>query len=204
MPNRSVVPTTKVTLNGGQRTALTAKDGSFVFRDVDPGVYLLEVLSTTFHYSTMKIKLDEKTGIIAIEYKYPGAPRKEAIHPLLLTAHTKWNHFDKKEGVKIGGYLKSPMTIMMILSFGMMFFLPKMMANLDPEQLEEIKGQQKAVTDSASSFSLSDMLTNVLSGSAAQPPTAPQQPQAVSQAQRSTASHGSGRGSGSRGKKRHS
>ena len=69
---------------------------------------------------------------------------------------------------------------------------------------QEIKGQQKAVTDSASSFSLSDMLTNVLSGSAAQPPTAPQQPQAVSQAQRSTASHGSGRGSGSRGKKRHS
>ena len=58
-----------MTLNGGQRTALTAKDGSFVFRDVDPGVYLLEVLSTTFHYSTMKIKLDEKTGIIAIEYK---------------------------------------------------------------------------------------------------------------------------------------
>lgn len=31
---------------------------------------------------------------------------------------------------------KSPMTIMMVVSMAMMFFLPKMMANLDPEQLE--------------------------------------------------------------------
>lgn len=203
MPDRSVVPTTKVALNGGQRTALTARDGSFVFRDVTPGVYLLEVLSTTFHYSAMKVKVDDKTGIIAIEYKYPGAPRKETIHPLLLTAHTKWRHFEKKEGVKIGGYLKNPMTIMMILSFGMMFFLPKMMASLDPEQLEEIKGQQKAVANTASSFSLTDVLTNALSGNAPQTPASPQPPQA-SQAQRSTAGQGSGRSSGSRGKKKHS
>lgn len=38
--------------------------------------------------------------------------------------------------MKIGGMFKSPMTIIMILSFGLMFLLPKMMANLDPEQLE--------------------------------------------------------------------
>lgn len=36
----------------------------------------------------------------------------------------------------MGGMFKSPMTIIMILSMVMMFFLPKMMANLDPEQLE--------------------------------------------------------------------
>lgn len=46
------------------------------------------------------------------------------------------NHFEKKEGMKMGGMFKSPMTIMMIVSFGLMFLLPKMMANMDPEQLE--------------------------------------------------------------------
>lgn len=56
-------------MNGGQHTSLTAKDGSFAFHDVTPGVYLLEVQSATFHYSAMKIKLDDQTGIIAIEYK---------------------------------------------------------------------------------------------------------------------------------------
>lgn len=51
-------------------------------------------------------------------------------------ATARRNHFEKREGVKVGGMFKSPMTIIMILSMVMMFFLPKMMANLDPEQLE--------------------------------------------------------------------
>lgn len=38
--------------------------------------------------------------------------------------------------MKVGGMFKSPMTIMMVASMVMIFFLPKMMANLDPEQLE--------------------------------------------------------------------
>lgn len=58
-------------LNGGQRSSMSARDGSFTFQDVPAGVYLLEVLSTTFHYSAMKIKIDDANGIIAIEYKVP-------------------------------------------------------------------------------------------------------------------------------------
>lgn len=38
--------------------------------------------------------------------------------------------------MKVGGMFKSPMTIIMVFSMIMMFFLPKMMENLDPEQLE--------------------------------------------------------------------
>lgn len=56
-------------MNGGQHSSLTARDGSFAFRDVAAGVYLLEVLSPNFHFSAMKIKVDDMTGIIAIEYK---------------------------------------------------------------------------------------------------------------------------------------
>lgn len=38
--------------------------------------------------------------------------------------------------MKVGGVLRSPMTIMMIATMGLMMFLPRMMASLDPEQLE--------------------------------------------------------------------
>ncbi|CAN0528565.1 unnamed protein product, partial [Ectocarpus sp. 8 AP-2014] len=96
----------------------------------------------------------------------PGAPRKEAIHPILLTAHTKWNYFEKREGMKVGGMFKSPMTIIMVISMAMMFFLPKMMENLDPEQLEEIKDQQKAVQESTANLSFSSLLSNALAGQA--------------------------------------
>lgn len=47
------------------------------------------------------------------------------------------NHFEKREGMKVGGGMfKNPTTILMVLSMVLMLFLPKMMANLDPEQLE--------------------------------------------------------------------
>lgn len=45
--------------------------------------------------------------------------------------------------MKVGGMFKSPMTIMMVASMVMIFFLPKMMANLDPEQLE-VRGRKTA------------------------------------------------------------
>eukprot|EP00904_Undaria_pinnatifida_P004988 jgi/Undpi1/1619/HiC_scaffold_11.g05009.m1 len=179
---------------------MTSRDGSFAFQDVPAGVYLLEVLSTTFHYSAVKIKVDDTTGIIAIEYKYPGAARKETVHPILLTAHTKWNHFEKREKMKIGGMFKSPMTIIMIGSMVMMMFLPKMMANLDPEQLEEIKGQQKAVADTASNMSISDLFSSAFSGAQAQPAAQPPPP---SQSQRGLAGTAGAGGSRGRGKKKH-
>lgn len=73
-------------MNGGQHSSLTARDGSFAFRDVTAGVYLLEVLSPNFHYSAVKIKVDDKTGIIAIEYKVlpAAASRRVAARHVLV------------------------------------------------------------------------------------------------------------------------
>lgn len=48
---------------------MSARDGSFTFEDVPAGVYLVEVLSTTWHYSAVKVKVDDTTGIVALEYK---------------------------------------------------------------------------------------------------------------------------------------
>lgn len=66
---RTFITHLQVVLNGGQHWAMTARDGSFTFRHVSPGVYLLEVLSTTHHYSSLKIKLDDQGGLIVVEYK---------------------------------------------------------------------------------------------------------------------------------------
>eukprot|EP00752_Nemacystus_decipiens_P001590 g1551.t1 len=69
------------------------------------------------------------------------------------------NHLEKREGMKVGGMFKSPLTIVLVLSMIMMVFLPKMMENLDLEQLEEMKPQQKTVQDSTANLSFSDMLS---------------------------------------------
>ena len=56
-------------MNGGQRWSMSARDGTFTFEDVPAGVYLVEVLSTTHHYSAVKVKVDDTTGVVALEYK---------------------------------------------------------------------------------------------------------------------------------------
>ena len=55
---------------------------------------------------------------------------------VLLLLPARRNHFEKWEGIKSGGMFKSPMAIMLVITAVLMVFLPKMMENLDPEQLE--------------------------------------------------------------------
>ncbi|KAH8063110.1 hypothetical protein JL722_2272 [Aureococcus anophagefferens] len=45
------LPTTEVVLNGGEYRTYTRPDGGFVFHDVEPGVYLLDVLSVDYIFS---------------------------------------------------------------------------------------------------------------------------------------------------------
>ncbi|CAN0048667.1 unnamed protein product [Discosporangium mesarthrocarpum] len=78
LPDRSAVPTTKVVLNGGQASSLSALDGSFLFRGVAPGVYLLEVLSTVYHFSHAKVRVDQGGEVTVLEYKVREERKKKA------------------------------------------------------------------------------------------------------------------------------
>lgn len=62
LPNGAVtekVPPIKVLLNGGEQATFTRWDGSFVFRDVAPGRYVVDVPSETFLFS--------QVGFLAVE-----------------------------------------------------------------------------------------------------------------------------------------
>jgi len=50
--------------------------------------------------------------------------------------------FEKREGFNWGGMLMNPMVIMMGVTVMIMFVMPKMMANMDPEQLKEMQEMQ--------------------------------------------------------------
>lgn len=48
--------TTPVMLNHGEFTTYSKMDGSFVFRNVPPGVHSLDVQSITHHFGQIKIR----------------------------------------------------------------------------------------------------------------------------------------------------
>ena len=82
-----------------------------------------------------------------IEYVYPGAPKQAIPHPLEMMAHASYEYFEPRQGFSILGIFKNPMLLMMLVSVGMMFLMPKMMEGLDPEQKEQMQRQLEMQQD---------------------------------------------------------
>ena len=55
--------------------------------------------------------------------------------------------FEKREGFQWSSMFANPMMIMMVVTVGIMFVMPKMMANMDPEALKEMQEMQGGMAD---------------------------------------------------------
>ncbi len=118
-------------------------------RKIDPtpqtvlGTFLLDVSSAKYAFSQMKLRVSKNDSIAALEYAYPGAIKAVVGHPLVLQGHAKVSYFEKKEEISVIRMITgNPMMIMMVLSFGVMMYMPKMMEGMDKEQLKELQEQQ--------------------------------------------------------------
>jgi hypothetical protein len=144
--NSPINTTTRITINDGEYITHTKPDGSFIFHNVGPGTHLLQAQSLTYLFSQVKIQLLESamSSPKCIEYVYPGATKQAIPHPLILTAHAKYDYFEKRQGFSLLAMLKNPMVLMMLFSVVLMFMMPKMLENLDPEQQEQFKQRMQS------------------------------------------------------------
>ncbi len=61
-----------------------------------------------------------------IDPRFPGARGDiHSLYPIQLQAHSEWEYFNKREGLKFSSLLKNPMFLMMGFSALTMFLLPK-------------------------------------------------------------------------------
>jgi len=129
-PNNLAVPTTALSLNGGEFAAMTGVDGTFAFHDVPPGIHLLDVLSPLAMFPQVKLNVpSEPDGKVkALEYKYPGAPKQPAAYPLELAALAKMQYFEARPQVSIMRMIMgNPMMLMMGVMVLLMTVAPKML-----------------------------------------------------------------------------
>lgn len=146
VPNAGLpVGNQEITLNGGEYSTLTRTDGSFSFYEIPSGIYLLDVGDIRATYPQAKIKVSAENGTIHVnEYKYLGAQPVQASYPIVLTALMPVQYFQKKPPISIIGMITgNPMMAMMLVMGVMVMFMPKMMANLSPEELAELKKQKQ-------------------------------------------------------------
>lgn len=130
-----------ISLNDDEYSTLSKADGCFSFYGVPSGIYLLEILETSHIYSNYKIRvIAENETLHVLEYKFPGAQKTAASHPLKIAPHAQQNYFKVREPLSIQGIIYgNPMMIMMVVTFGMMIFFPKMLEGVDPEAMKEMQ-----------------------------------------------------------------
>merc|ERR1712216_272652 len=89
-------------------------------------------------------------GTVRLDVQGSGKRRASLSHnrqplpfPLPLEMlQAKPTFFEKREGFKVSGMLMNPMVIMMGVTMLLMVVFPKMMANMDLEQLKEVQQMQ--------------------------------------------------------------
>ena len=132
-------------LNAGEYEGLTRVDGSFVVQGVKAGVYSLEVVQPAYHFSDYKLDVAVDTGTVrALEYKFPGAPKEQIAYPLVLTPLAPKAYFEKRPTVGVSSLLKNPMVLMMLFTGLIVVVMPKMMANIDPEEMKKMQEEYAA------------------------------------------------------------
>lgn len=128
--------------------------------DVPPGVHQLDIHSPTFHFGQVKIQLleDSMDAPKCLEYAYPGSSKVAIKYPLVLAPHATYDYFLPKKGFSIFSMLKNPMVLMMLVSGALMYYMPKMMEGLDPEEKEQMRKQMQAQSNPT------EMLSNMFGG----------------------------------------
>lgn len=109
----------------------------------------MDVHNTYHFFSQVRILLKEDAmdSPKCLEYAYPGASKVATVHPFLLQTHGSYEYFEKKPGFTIMSILSNPMILMGVVMVGMMFLMPKMMDNLDPEEKERMRKQMEMQKD---------------------------------------------------------
>ncbi|KAF9044891.1 hypothetical protein BDZ89DRAFT_1058983 [Hymenopellis radicata] len=110
----------RVILDNGKMGGGVVVNGSFTIYDVPEGVYILSISAHDHAFDLLRIDVLQDT-VEARPYM-PATPLNPA-YPNLLA-------------------YPFPMVLMMIFTGGMVLAMPYLMKNMDPESLEEFKGQQ--------------------------------------------------------------
>ena len=134
----------RLVLNDGQYVAVPRQDGTFVFHAVMPGSYLLEVHDVHNLWPTVRLDVSaKKAGKVQamLSHNKQLLPFPMPLEPLVV----KPTHFEVRPPFQWTGMLMNPMFIMMGVTLLLMVAMPKMMANMDPEQLKEMQEMQASM-----------------------------------------------------------
>lgn len=133
-------------------TTIVKADGSWALLEVPPGTHMLHVAALGYVFPVYRIDVSAKhhgrTRISFAEDK-----RQVLEEPFVLEPYKEAEYFEPRQEFSIASLFKNPMYLMMAVSIVMMFLLPKMMENMDPEELKQMQERMAAMQSGGGGFS---------------------------------------------------
>ncbi|XP_062109228.1 ER membrane protein complex subunit 7 homolog [Humulus lupulus] len=131
----------KVILNGGQRVTFLRPDGFFSFHNVPAGTHLIEVAAIGFFFSPVRVDVSARN---------PGKVQaaltetRRGLHEFVLEPLREEQYYEIREPFNIMSIVKSPMGLMMGFMVIVMFVMPKLVENMDPEEMRRAQEEMRS------------------------------------------------------------
>lgn len=157
----------QVSLDNGRMKGSIMRDGTFTIPDVPAGTYVLSVVSPHYSFDQLRIDVLDSETTLEVRPYVAGTPLNAPStillsYPITMVPRQKHVYFMPPDSFNLMAMFSNPMMLLMVFGGIMVFAMPYIMKNLDPEALEEMKGQyakagklQNAVTSGVSKSEIS-------------------------------------------------
>ncbi|CAA7046815.1 unnamed protein product [Microthlaspi erraticum] len=132
----------KVVLNGGQHITFLRPDGYFTFHKVPAGTHLIEVYALGYFFSPVRVDVSARhRGKVQATL----TETRRSLTELVLEPIRADIYYERREPFSVMSIVKSPMGLMVGFMVVVVFLMPKLMENIDPEEMkrtqEELRSQ---------------------------------------------------------------
>ncbi|XP_019163144.1 PREDICTED: ER membrane protein complex subunit 7 homolog isoform X2 [Ipomoea nil] len=131
----------KVLLNGGQRVTFLRPDGYFSFHNVPAGTHLIEVDAIGYFFSPVRVDVSARN---------PGkvqaalTENRRSLTELVLEPLREEQYYEIREPFSVMSIVKSPMGLMVGFMLLVVFVMPKLVENMDPEEIRRAQEEMRS------------------------------------------------------------
>ncbi|KAH9799005.1 EamA domain-containing protein [Citrus sinensis] len=131
----------KVVLNGGEHVTFLRPDGYFSFQNMSAGTHLIEVAAIGYFFSPVRVD---------VSARHPGKVQaaltetRRGLNELVLEQLREEQYYEIREPFSIMSLVKSPMGLMMGFMLVVVFLMPKLMENMDPEEMRRAQEEMRS------------------------------------------------------------
>ncbi|KAJ6354686.1 hypothetical protein OIU77_005315 [Salix suchowensis] len=119
---------------------LLRPDGYFSFHDVPAGTHLMEVDAIGYFFSPVRVD---------VSARFPGkvqatlTEKRRSLSEMVLEPLKEEQYYEIREPFSVMSVVKSPMGLMMGFMVLVMFVMPKLMENMDPEEMKRAQEEMR-------------------------------------------------------------